>query len=125
MSEYPIVGGAFQPNDAGGIINSVYERFNEDIKVRNSVKRMLTEGRTAEAKDLLQRRGNEYLEAEMADQFKANMDKLTKASRAVQASAMNATEKRKQLDEIKKLEIALAATYRGASDKTRLQASRF
>ena len=125
LSEYPIVGGAFQPNDAGGIINSVYERFNEDIKVRNSVKRMLAEGRTAEAKDLLQRRGNEYLEAEMADQFKANMNKLTQASRAVQASSMNPTEKRKQLDEIKKLEIALAATYRGASDKTRLQASRF
>jgi len=124
LSEYPIVGGAFQPNDAGGIINSVYERFNEDIKVRNSVKRMLTEGRTAEAKDLLQRRGNEYLEAEMADQFKANMNKLTQASRAVQASAMNPTEKRKQLDEIKKLEIALAATYREAADKTTRQASR-
>jgi hypothetical protein len=124
LSEYPIVGGAFQPNDAGGIINSVYERFNEDIKVRNSVKRMLTEGRTAEAKDLLQRRGNEYLEAEMADQFKANMNKLTQATRAVQASSMNATEKRKQLDEIKKLEIAVATTYREAADKTTRQASR-
>jgi hypothetical protein len=125
LSEYPLVGGAFQPNDAGGIINSVYERFNEDIKVRNSVKRMITEGRTAEAKDLLQRRGNEYLEAEMADKFKANMDKLTAASRAVQASTMSAEEKRKQLDAIKKIQIGLSTFYREASDKTRLLPNRF
>jgi AAA15 family ATPase/GTPase len=92
--------------------------FNEDIKVRNSVKRMLTEGRTAEANDLLQRRGNEYLEAEIADKFKANMNKLTQASRAVQASSMTAEEKRKQLDEIKKLEIGLASMYREIGDKT-------
>jgi hypothetical protein len=118
LSEYPIVGGVFQPNDAGGIINNVYERFNEDIKVRNSVKRMLVEGRTAEAKDLLQRRGDEYLEAEIADKFKANMDKLTKALRAVQASSMSPTEKRKQLDEIKKLQIAVANSYRDVADKT-------
>jgi hypothetical protein len=125
LSEYPIVGSAFQPNDAGGIINSVYERFNEDIKVRNSVKRMMVEGRTAEAKDLLQRRGNEYLEAEMADKFKANMDKLTAASRAVQASTMSAEEKRKQLDAIKKIQIGLSTFYREASDKTRLLPNRF
>jgi hypothetical protein len=125
LSEYPLVGGAFQPNDAGGIINSVYERFNEDIKVRNSVKRMITDGRTAEAKDLLQRRGNEYLEAEMADKFKANMDKLTAASRAVQASTMSAEEKRKQLDAIKKIQIGLSTFYREASDKTRLLPNRF
>ena len=125
LSEYPIVGGAFQPNDAGGIINSVYERFNEDIKVRNSVKRMMVEGRTAEAKDLLQRRGNEYLEAEMADKFKANMDKLTAASRAVQASTMSAEEKRKQLDAIKKIQTGLSTFYREASDKTRLLPNRF
>ncbi len=125
LSEYPLVGGAFQPNDAGGIINSVYERFNEDIKVRNSVKRMITEGRTAEAKDLLQRRGNEYLEAEMADKFKANMDKLTAASRAVQASTMSAEEKRKQLDAIKKIQTGLSTYYREASDKTRLLPNRF
>jgi len=103
----------------------VYERFNEDIKVRNSVKRMITDGRTAEAKDLLQRRGNEYLEAEMADKFKANMDKLTAASRAVQASTMSAEEKRKQLDAIKKIQIGLSTFYREASDKTRLLPNRF
>ena len=34
LSEYPIVGGAFQPNDAGGIVNSVYERVNEALKVQ-------------------------------------------------------------------------------------------
>jgi hypothetical protein len=118
LSEYPIVGGAFQPNDAGGIINNVYERFNEDIKVRDTVKKMMKEGRMAEANDLLSRRGNEFMEAEMADKFKANMNKLTQATRAIQASNMTAQEKRTQLDEIKKLQTAIAGTYREVGDKT-------
>ena len=33
LSEYPVIGGAFQPNDAGAIINSVYERMNNAQKV--------------------------------------------------------------------------------------------
>jgi hypothetical protein len=46
LSEYPILGGAFQPNDAGGIINSVYERMNEiRLKVKNTVDKLVKEGR--------------------------------------------------------------------------------
>lgn len=118
LSEYPIVGGAFQPNDAGGITNSVYEQMNEDIKVRAAYKKMLTEGRTAEANDLLQRRGNEIMEAELGDAFKSTMNKLTQAERAVQASNLSAVEKRRQLDEIRKMKTAYATTVRDMADKT-------
>jgi hypothetical protein len=45
LSEYPILGGAFQPNDAGGIINSVYERMNENLKVKNTFDKLAKEGR--------------------------------------------------------------------------------
>lgn len=118
LSDYPIVGGAFQPNDAGGISNSVYERFNEDMQVRAAYKKMADEGRIPEATALLQRRGNEIMEAELGDSFKSNMTKLTQAERAIAASNMSADEKRRQLDAIRKIKTGLAVTYREVADRT-------
>jgi hypothetical protein len=118
LSDYPIVGGAFQPNDAGGIINSVYERMNENIKVKQSFDKMVEEGRMSEAKELLQRRGNEFMQAELAHSFKNDMTKLTQAERAISASKMSPEEKRAQLDKIRKIKIAVAQTVREVSDKT-------
>ena len=118
LSEYPILGGAFQPNDAGGIINSVYERMNENIKVKQTFDKMVAEGRMSEAKALLQRRGNEYMQAEMAQSFKSDMSMLTQAERAIAASNMSPEAKREQLDKIRKIKTAVARTVREASDKT-------
>lgn len=118
LSEYPLVGSAFQPNDAGGIINSVYERMNEAEKVRSTVRTLIADGKTAEAQDLMTRRGNDMMQAELSDVFKKNMDQLTKAERAVAASNLSPEAKRKQLDEIRKLKIGLANTTREISDKT-------
>jgi hypothetical protein len=118
LSDYPIVGGAFQPNDAGGIINSVYERMNENIKVKQTFDKMVEEGRMSEAKALLQRRGNEFMQAEMAHSFKSDMNKLTQAERAIAASNMSPEAKREQLDKIRKIKIAVAQTVREVSDKT-------
>jgi hypothetical protein len=118
LSDYPIIGGAFQPNDAGGIINSVYERMNENIKVKQTFDKMVQEGRMSEAKALLQRRGNEFMQAEMAHSFKNDMNKLTQAERAIAASNMSPETKRAQLDKIRKLKIAVAQTVREVSDKT-------
>lgn len=118
LSDYPIIGGAFQPNDAGGITNAVYERFNEDIKVRNSYQQMQKEGRTAEANALLQRRGNELLEAELGDVFKENMNKLTQAERAIAASTMTPEQKRAQLDNLRKIKTAISVKMREIADKT-------
>jgi hypothetical protein len=125
LSEYPILGGAFQPNDAGGIINSVYERMNDNLKVKNTFDKLVAEGRTAEAKELLQRRGNEYMQADLANKFKANMNKLTQAERAINASSMTAEAKREQLDKIRKIKTAVAQTVREVSDKTILLSSPF
>ena len=118
LSEYPVVGGVFQPNDAGGIINSVYERMNEAEQVRTTVRSLMQEGKISEANALLERRGNEYMQAEISDVFKSNMNKLTQAERAINASDMSPQEKRKQLDEIRKMKIGLANAVREISDKT-------
>ena len=125
LSEYPILGGAFQPNDAGGITNSVYERMNESLKVKQSFDKMVAEGRMSDAKALLQRRGNEYMQAELANSFKNDMNQLTQAERAIAASKMPPEEKRAQLDKIRKIKTAVAQTVRDVSDKTILLASPF
>jgi hypothetical protein len=118
LSEYPIIGGAFQPNDAGGIINSVYMRMNEAERVKNTVNSLMEEGKVQEANNLLTRRGTEYMQAELANVFKTNMNMLAQAERAIAASNMTAEEKRKQLDSIRKMKIGLANTTREISDKT-------
>jgi hypothetical protein len=117
LSEYPIVGGAFQPNDAGGITNSVYERMNDAQKVERTYEKLVEDGRMAEAKALLQRRGNDFLQAELAKEFKANMNQLVAAERAIQASNLSPEEKRAQLDQIRKLKIAVAKQIKDVSDK--------
>ena len=53
LSDYPIVGGVFQPNDAGGIVNSVYERMNEVSQVKRTVDKLMDEGKVQEAQALL------------------------------------------------------------------------
>ena len=118
LSDYPVVGGAFQPNDAGGIVNSMYERMNDAQKVEKTYEKLVTEGRTAEAEALLQRRGNDFFQAELAKEFKANMNQLIQAERAIQASDMTGEEKRKQLDEIRRLKIAVAKELRDVADQT-------
>jgi hypothetical protein len=125
LSEYPILGGAFQPNDAGGIVNSVYERMNENLKVKQSFDKMVADGRMSDAKELLQRRGNEYMQAELANSFKNDMNQLTQAERAISASKMSPEEKRAQLDKIRKIKTAVAQMVRDVSDKTILLASPF
>jgi Large polyvalent protein associated domain 38 len=118
LSEYPVIGGAWQPNDAGGIANSAYERMNEVKKLENTINKMVEEGRTADAMALMTKRSNEYMQAELGDAFRSNMQELTKAERAIQASSMTAQQKREQLDEIRKLKTALAKTTLEMADKT-------
>jgi hypothetical protein len=118
LSEYPILGGAFQPNDAGGIINSVYERMNEISQVKFTVNKLLEEGKVQEAEALITKRGTEYMQSELANTFKTNMNMLTQAERAIAASKMTPEAKREQLDNIRKMKIALANTTREISDKT-------
>jgi hypothetical protein len=118
LSDYPIVGGVFQPNDAGGIVNSVYERMNDVSQVKSTVDNLLKEGKVQEAQALITKRGSDYMQAELANTFKTNMNMLTQAERAIAASKMSPEAKREQLDQIRKMKIGLANATREISDKT-------
>ena len=116
LSDMPVIGSSFQPNDAGGIINAVYERMDDVKKVKTTVDRMLAEGRVAEAKELISKRSDEFAQAGVADYFISNMQQITKFENAIRASNLSGEEKRAKLDETRQMKIRLAETVRQATD---------
>ena len=119
LSDMPVIGGSFQPNDAGGIINAVYERMNEVKKVKTTVDRMLAEGRVAEAKALVNERGEEFAQAGVADYFTSHMQQITKFENAIRASNLTGDEKRAKLTETREMKIRLAEMVRKATEEAK------
>jgi hypothetical protein len=118
LSDMPVVGGAFQPNDAGYISNKTYDRMLEIQKVQNTVDDMLLKGQRAGAMDLLQKRGNEYAASELADYYVSTMRELTQYENAIKASDLTPMEKREKLNDVRRLKTQFAMDARKVSDKT-------
>jgi hypothetical protein len=118
LSEMPVVGTVFQPNDAGGIINMAYDRMNEFSKVKSTVDDLIERGEKAKALELINTKANEYAAGEIAHDFTSTMGELTQYERAIRASNLTPEQKRERLDEIRKIKIRYADTMRGAVDRT-------
>jgi hypothetical protein len=118
LSEMPVVGGAFQPNDAGGIITATYERMLEIQKLDSTVDSLINRGMVADAKELLAKRGNEYMMSEMAGEYISTIRELTQYENAIRASNLSPEEKRAKLDEIRQMKIRYSAMMRQAENKT-------
>ena len=118
LSEMPVVGSAFQPNDAGGIINSAYERMQDFSKVKATVDDLLERGEKAKALELINTKAKQYEAGEIAHDFTTTMAEMSQYERAIRASDLDGEKKRERLDEIRKIKIRYAETMRGAVDKT-------
>ena len=118
LSEMPVIGTAFQPNDAGGIINMAYDRMKEFSEVKSTVDDLLERGEKAKAMELINTKANQYAAGEIAHEFTSTMGELTQYERAIRASSLTPEQKRQQLDEIRKVKIRYAETMRVAVDKT-------
>jgi hypothetical protein len=114
LSEMPLVGGAFQPNDAGGIINSAYEKLDKFSRVADTINSYVERGELAKAKSLMETRSDEYLMSEVSSDFTSQMRELSQYERAIRASALTPEEKRAQLDAVRKTKIALSEMVREA-----------
>jgi len=121
LSEMPLVGSAFQPNDAGGIINSAYEKLDKFSKVADTINSYVERGEIAKAKELMETRSEEYLLSEVSSDFTSQMRELSQYERAIRASALTPEEKRAQLDEVRKTKIALSEMVREAVRRRELQ----
>lgn len=118
LSETPVIGALFQPNDAKGIINDVYDRVTEINQIKSTYTDLLAEGKGAEARAFLQQHVNEYAQAAVAGNFRTQMETLTKAETAVKASAYSAEKKREMLDRLRELKIRMATNVSGVFDRT-------
>jgi hypothetical protein len=117
LSEMPLVGGAFQPNDAGGIINRAYDRMQEFSKVKATVDDLLERGEKAKALELINSKANQYEAGEIAHDFTTTMAEMSQYERAIRASNLDGEKKRERLDEVRRIKIRYAETMRGAVDK--------
>jgi hypothetical protein len=111
-SQLPFIGGAFQPTDAGNIINRTYEILQDGERAVNTYKKLLDEGELEKA--------DAYLEANLQrveyggyyNAFKNAMKSITDEMNVVRKSDDTPTEKRERLDQLRKDQIEIAKDYR-------------
>lgn len=113
LSDTPLFGTAFQPDDAGGIINRTYERVKEIQQAQATFNDMLKRGNRAQAAAFLQANAEDISKASFANSFPQMMADLAKAEAAVKASALSPAEKRERLDALRQRKIMLAKAVRG------------
>lgn len=123
LSDMPVIGDFFQPNDGGWVLNNTFDTLEDARKTQRSFNDLVEKGQKAEAKALLERRANDYARAELEGYYRHQMGELTKLETAIKSSDKSGEEKRELLDRVRQAKIKLATMVRDASDKTKLQAS--
>jgi hypothetical protein len=113
LSDAPVIGPLFQPENASGIAGAVYDRMTEINEVKRTYDKLIKDGRRAEANSFLQQNVEEYSKAAFAGNIQAQMNKITQAMNAVKASAMPPAEKREQLETLQNIRIQIASSVRG------------
>ena len=119
MSEYPLVGGFFQPNDAGGIIDATYKRVQEIQQVQATYKDMLTRQGPEAARKYADENAAALTGAAVAGQFRQVMGEITAQEREVRAArTLTPERKRELLDKLRQTKIRIATSVRSNLDRT-------
>lgn len=118
LSDTPVFGPLFQPNDAQGIVSAVYEKARKVQQIQRTYEDMLKDGNRAEAQAFVQENLKELVQAEVMGNFTAHMRKLTQHEAAIKASSLSAEEKRARLDEVRRLRIKIARNLQAATERT-------
>ena len=126
VSQLPLVGGLFQPNDAGRIITEAYDAMSEVQKRHGSYKKLIEEGRREEAADYLKENMAEIGLSSAAGQFRQRMGEMTKYERYIKGvpeKQMSPDKKREELDKIRKMKIDYAAQFKRVREQTERRTS--
>jgi hypothetical protein len=124
ITDVPVLGGLFQPKDAGGLISAAYNSVRSIQAAQTTYNRLLVED-PAEAEKYLNENLNNIGLASFAGQFRQQMGELTAAERSIRgAQTMTGEEKREQLDDLRKIKIDLANQFNNIKRQIELQASR-
>ena len=123
-SDLPLIGTLFQPKDASGIIDLVYERMNKVRQVQETYKRLIDENKPEQAKRYAEEKADELSLASVAGAFRQQMGEITKFEREVRASTLTPDRKRAELDRARQAKIDLSKRVQALSGRTAPQAAR-
>lgn len=113
MSKKPVIGSLFQANDGNRVIDYVYEELEKAEQARNTFNKLVDEGRDAEAERYMNRESARLSLSDSAPSFRREMQNIKKAEEAVKRDpTMSSEEKRKELDELRKMRLEIATDYR-------------
>jgi len=111
-SQVAFFSSAFQPNDAGGIINRTYELMQDGEQAVNTYNKMYADGNPTEAEAYLNANMQRVLIGTSYGDFKKDMKQSTDAITEVKASDLSPREKRNRIDQLRKEQIDTARLYR-------------
>jgi hypothetical protein len=121
VSQMPILGALFQPTDGRGFINAAYDQADDMQKASNTYKKMLEQGRRADAQAFAQKYSAEIAGNTFGGSFRQQMGDLARVRRAIETSKdLTPEQKRARIDGIRQIEIKLAQRVREYG-KTTLQ----
>lgn len=120
-SESKVYGTLFQPEDAGAIIDRVYQRMNKFEAAKATYKDYMDRGYYDKAEETLNKFTTEIALAETATKFQNEMRKATKMEVAIRASALPPDEKRELLKAIRQQKIEYAKINEQALDEIERQ----
>ena len=116
-SQLPVVGGLFQATDAGGIIDRTYEIMKEAEQASTTYNKLLTESTPQEAEAYLKANMSRLMLADSVAEFRNEMKDITDYEALVRRNDDTPAEKRRKLDEARKLKIDTARLYRDIATK--------
>jgi hypothetical protein len=126
VSDLPLVGGLFQPNDAGRVIDEAYDSMKEVQRASRTYKKLIEEGRLDEAREYLDDNVYKISAVSFSGAFQQRMGEITRAERRIKAapeSTMSPEEKRKELDELRKIKIDLSQMFKTSLEQITRQAA--
>jgi hypothetical protein len=113
VSQMPILGALFQPTDGRGVIDAAYEQADSMQKASNTYKRMIEQGRRADAQAFAQKYSAEIAGNTFGGAFRQQMGDLAKVRRAIETSKdLTPEQKRVRIDGIRQIELKLAQRVR-------------
>ena len=133
MSDLPVFGQMFQPEDAGGITQRAYEVLQKAAQTNATYKHLAETGDTKGAEEYLQKHGaGEIGMGASAESMKAQLDQLSGAIRTVKEQklppGMNpqqfAVQKREQLTQLQKARAEVAQEFTKSIAEIKRQSSR-
>lgn len=110
VSQMPIIGSVFQPEDAGNVVNQAYATMQNIKEIKNQYNSLKNEGRTEEANTYAEKMASELAMAGNAAKFDSGMKQFSKQMQSIKnMPSGTAQEQMERLDAIKKLRTNFAA----------------